>query len=129
MPLFNPGTVAVQSRGGLAAVRRACASVAATAAVWCMAGSVQAADVYWNIGVQTPGAVVELANAPRVYYSAPPVVLVPAPVYSAGWAPAYPKSYWRKHKHRHRHDHSGRRGDGDRWEREHWDREEHRHRY
>lgn len=122
MTLFNAGSFVTRTHAGLIAARRVCASVA-VASVWCVAGSVHAADVYWNIGLQAPGAVVELANAPRVYYSAPPVVFVPAPVAITGWGPAYPKSHWRKHKYKHRHDHHGRRGDDDHWGHEHWDRE------
>jgi len=69
------------------------------------ASAAQAADVYWNIGMQMPGAVVEVANAPRVVYGygAPPMMMVPAPVYGAAWVPAYPERRWHR-RHHHRHD-------------------------
>ncbi len=66
----------------------------------------QASDVYWSIGVQSPGAVVTLANAPRVVYASP-VMVVPAPMYHTGWPPGHRK-HWKKHHRRwddddHRH--------------------------
>lgn len=100
--------------------------------VWAAAGlmagaamlgtAAQAADVYWNIGVHAPGAMVELANAPRVMYGPAPVVVMPA----------YPKRHWHRHHHRRHHDHDryeryddGRRWDGDRGER--WERHDDRY--
>ena len=65
--------------------------VAATLAVAAMGftGTAQARDnVYWSVGVGTPGAVVNVGNAlpvysqPQVIYTPPPVVYTqPAPVY------------------------------------------------
>ncbi len=71
------------------------------------AGQAQAADVYWSIGVQSPGVVVGAANMPPVMYG-PPVVVVPGPYYRVG----PPPGHWRKHKH-HRHEH---RWHGDRYD-------------
>ena len=63
------------------------ASVAATLAVAAMgfAGAAQARDnVYWSVGVGTPGAVVNVGNGgyPQPVYVQPaPVYVQPAPVY------------------------------------------------
>jgi hypothetical protein len=66
-------------------------------------------DVHWSIGVNTPGVVVGVSNAPPVYYAPPPVYYAPPPVYYAprpiyrsGWGPA-PRWEGRRHGH-HRHD-------------------------
>ena len=40
-------------------------------------------DVHWSIGVNTPGVVVGVSNAPPVYYGPPPVYYGPPPVYYA----------------------------------------------
>ncbi len=37
-------------------------------------------DVHWSIGVNTPGVVVGVSNAPRVVYGPPRVVYAPPPV-------------------------------------------------
>ena len=77
-------------------------------------GSAQAADVYWSVGVQSPGVVVGAANwAPPPVYAVPAPVVVyqqprlqppPPPVYQLGWAPPGPR-------HHHHHEHW--RDDGD----------------
>lgn len=103
-----------------------------------MAGAAQAQDVYWSVGVSSPGVRVGVANVPPVvvqpvymqqrypvYVAPPPVVYVqPAPIFlgqpqyiQGGWQP--PGHAWgRRHGH-HRHDHdrfrAGRFG-GERWE-------------
>lgn len=85
-------------------------------------------DVHWSIGVNSPGVVVGVSNAPPVYYGPPPVYYAPQPIYYAprpvyygpppvyyaprpvyrsGWGPA-PR--WEGHRHGHRHGHDGRRG-------------------
>lgn len=47
-----------------------------------MAGVAQArSDVYWSIGVGSPGVSVGVSNAPPVYYAPQPVYVQPAPVY------------------------------------------------
>ncbi|MCW5653500.1 hypothetical protein [Hydrogenophaga sp.] len=40
-------------------------------------------DVYWSIGVNSPGVAVGVSNAPPVYYAPPPVYVAPRPVYVA----------------------------------------------
>lgn len=129
MTLFSSITTAratARTRNGLRFW--AGAGLLAGAAMWGTAA--QAANVYWNIGVQAPGALIEVANAPRVVYGPAPVVVVPTPVYGAAWGPAYPKRHWHGHHRRH-HDHDryeryddGRRWDGDRGER--WERHDDR---
>jgi hypothetical protein len=94
-------------------------------------------DVHWSIGVNTPGVVVGVSNAPPVYYAPPPVYYAPPPVYYAprpiyyaprpiyygpppvyyaprpvyrsGWGPA-PR--WEGRRHGHRHDRDDGRYDG-----------------
>ncbi len=44
------------------------------------AGMAQARDVYWSVGVGSPGVAIGVGNAPPAYY-APPVYMQPAPVY------------------------------------------------
>lgn len=46
-----------------------------------MAGAAQArSDVYWSVGVGSPGVSIGVANTPPVYYAPPPVYVQPAPV-------------------------------------------------
>jgi hypothetical protein len=90
-------------------------------------------DVHWSIGVNSPGVVVGVSNAPPVYYAPPPVYYgpppvyyaprpiyygpppvyyAPRPVYRSGWGPA-PR--WDGHRHGHRwHDRGDRYDRGDR---------------
>lgn len=59
-------------------------SAAAALAVVAMgfAGAAQARDnVYWSVGVGSPGVSVNLGNAPQVYAQPAPVYYQPAPVY------------------------------------------------
>ena len=91
------------------------------------AAPAQARDVYWSVGVNSPGVAVGVSNggypvyvAPApVYYAPPPP---PRPVYYTAPAPVYyappPGHYYREHRH-HRHHHRGHRGhrDYDRWDR------------
>jgi len=106
---------------------RAAAAVLGMAALGAT-GLAQAGDVYWSLGVSSPGIAVGVANAPPVYvqpapvYVAPapvyvqprpvyvrpapvyygaPAYYAPAPVYRAGWAP--PGHAYRWHKKHHRH--------------------------
>ncbi len=83
-------------------------------------------DVHWSIGVNTPGVVVGVSNAPPVYYAPPPVYYAPRPIYyvprpiyhvpppvyyaprpiyRSGWGPA-PR--WEGHRHGHHHKHGPR---------------------
>ncbi|MES2878186.1 MAG: hypothetical protein V4713_07165 [Pseudomonadota bacterium] len=110
-----------------------------------MAGAAQAQDVYWSVGVSSPGVRVGVANAPPVvvqpvymqqrypvYVAQPPVVYVqPAPVFvgqpqyiQGGWQPPGRAWGWR-HGHRH-HEHE-RFGPG-RFEGERWEHERNDHR-
>jgi hypothetical protein len=76
-------------------------------------GTAQANDVYWSIGVHSPGVTIGVSNggavvrtSPLIVYPQVPVVVYPQPVYHAGWPPAH--GHW---KHRHHGKHAG-------WERE-----------
>lgn len=101
------------------------AMIALAAGGWALAGSAQARDVYWSIGVNSPGVAVGVSNAPPpVVYSYPsygypvyeprPVVVYPRPVVVQSY-PVYPAPYygyrddrrWHKHRHGHRHGHRG----------------------
>lgn len=80
----------------------------------------QAGDVYWSVGVSSPGVGATVSNAPPVVYAPAPVVVVPAPVYTQPrvvhapaprvvYAPApvyvvpgHPHKH-KKHKHAYRH--------------------------
>ncbi|MDO5694016.1 MAG: hypothetical protein Q4G70_16310 [Pseudomonadota bacterium] len=44
-------------------------------------GVAQARDVYWSVGVGSPGLTVGVGNAPPVYYGPAPVYVQPRPVY------------------------------------------------
>ncbi len=79
------------------------------------AAGAQAGEVYWSLGMQTPGVVIGTSNAAPVYVAPAPVVVYPAPrvmaqpVYGAAWAP--PGHY--KHRRHWQHgqdDWEGRRG-------------------
>ncbi|MBX9835781.1 MAG: hypothetical protein K2X65_06355 [Burkholderiaceae bacterium] len=114
-------------------------AVAAGMAVltWGSATTAQASDVYWSLGVATPGVVVGVGNGYSVYttpqpryYPQPPSAYFapPAPVYYAPQQPVYyapppvyypPQGYrdYRGHgRHPHRRDYydRGERGDSDR---------------
>ena len=90
---------------------------------WGAAGA-QAGDVYWSLGMQTPGVVIGASNAAPMYVAPAPVVVYPAPrvmvqpVYGAAWAPPghYPHRHHRHQRHwQHGHDDwndGGRRGHG-----------------
>ena len=78
------------------------------------ASGAQAGDVYWSLGMQSPGVVIGASNAVPMYVAPAPVVVYPAPrvmaapVYGSAWAP--PGYYKREHhKHHWKHDH-------DRWD-------------
>ena len=69
---------------------RGLAAVSLVAGAWALstaASQAQARDVYWSVGVNSPGVSIGASNAPVVvhqppaYYYAPPVVVQPAPVY------------------------------------------------
>ena len=46
-----------------------------------IAATAQARDVYWSVGVGSPGISVGVGNVPPAYYGPPPVYVQPAPVY------------------------------------------------
>ena len=46
-------------------------------------GVAQARDVYWSVGVGSPGVAVGVGNVPPAYYGPAPVYVQPAPVYVA----------------------------------------------
>lgn len=46
-------------------------------------GVAQARDVYWSVGVGSPGVWVGVGNVPPAYYGPAPVYVQPAPVYVA----------------------------------------------
>jgi len=126
------------SRTVMRSVWSAAGMVAVGAAALVAAGSAQARDdVFWSVGVQSPGVSVGVANAPPVYmapqpvyvapqpvyvqprpvyrpapvyYAPQPVYVQPRPVYQAGWVePGYGYGDGRGwHKHkRHHHRHDG----------------------
>ena len=84
----------------------------------------RAGDIYWSVGVHSPGVHVGVSNAPTVIY-APPVVAVrtvPAPVrwvtVRPGWGPPDWRDGDRRHDRGHHHGwrnkHGGWKGDHDR---------------
>lgn len=122
--------------------------VSLAAAGWALsAGQAQARgsqdDVYWSIGVSSPGVSVDVSNAPPpravvvqprpvvIHQPAPvvihqpypyvrPVVVHPRPVvyqgYGPRWDDRHERRHWR-HKHHHRYDQHDRHGRGDdRWD-------------
>jgi hypothetical protein len=118
------------------ALARGLTLVTLAAGVWALSaiGSQAHArsDVHWSIGVNTPGVVVGVSNAPPVYYGPPPVYYAPPPVYYAprpvyygpppvyyaprpvyrsGWGPAprWEGRRYDRHDHRGRGRHDGRR--------------------
>lgn len=46
-------------------------------------------DVYWSVGVNSPGVALGVASAPPVYVAPAPVYVAPAPVYVAPARPSY----------------------------------------
>ena len=48
-----------------------------------IAATAQARDVYWSVGVGSPGISVGVGNVPPAYYGPPPVYVQPAPRYVA----------------------------------------------
>jgi len=103
---------------------RAWVGLAGVVAALSAAGTAQANDVYWSIGIHQPGVHVGVSNAPpapvvvypaphvihvppRVVYGPPPVVVYPHPVYRTGWAPPGHAKHWHKHGYRYddRRDH------------------------
>lgn len=116
------------------------------AGAWALSGTAtqaQARDnVYWSIGVNSPGVSVGVSNAPPVVYGYPsygypvydprPVVVYPRPVivhprpvvvqsypvyaYPPQWRHDRPPKHWRKHGYQRGYQHGyrdGRRGDWD----------------
>ena len=108
-------------------------------------GAAQARDVFWSVGVGSPGVQVNASNAPQLLYPRP-VVVVPQPVYytqpavvyqppqlvygppAVAYAPAtyYVQSGWAEPGYRQgwRPRHHGRHGN---WDQERWDRGDDRH--
>ena len=79
------------------------------------AGTAQARDVYWSVGVNSPGVAVGVSNGGYPVYVAPaPVYVPPRPVYYAPPPPVYYRGHdhhWRGHHHHDRHrGHDGHRG-------------------
>ena len=99
--------------------------IAAGAAMLAMAGSAQARDVHWNVGIHAaPGITVGIGNSHPVYvapapvyygpppvYYAPPPVVYSAPRYYVQPAPVYyaPRGHYRHHRNKHRHGRHGHR--------------------
>jgi len=103
-----------KSSAGRAAWRTGLAMAALAVGLTWACGAAQAADVYWSVGVQSPGMMVGVANwappppvyavpAPVVVYQQPRLLPPPPPVYQLGWAPP---------GHRHHHHHHWRDDDG-----------------
>lgn len=119
------------SQTAMTRLGRRLALVAGAAALFGAASVVRAQDVYWSVGVHSPGVSVGVSNAPPprpvVVYPQPvyqprPVVVYPQPVYHPrpvvvypaavhpGWGP--PPHHWKK-GHKHHHKHYGHRGRDD----------------
>lgn len=107
----------------------------------------QAREVFWSVGVGSPGVQFDVSNAPpvvyqrpivvvpqpvylpqpvvvyqprQVYYGPPQVVYAPQPYYvQSGWAPPGFRSGWGKRDHR-----GNGRWNRDRWDRDRWDRDD-----
>lgn len=66
-------------------INRSVYSTAAAAALAVAAlgatGAAQAGDVFWSLGLSSPGVAVGVANAPPVYVAPQPVYVQPQPVY------------------------------------------------
>jgi hypothetical protein len=105
------------------------------------AGTAQAGDVHWSIGVNLPvhpHVSVGVSSAPPVVYRpvpvygppvvyapAPRVVYAPAPVY-ARRAPVYVHDQRWGHGHKHKHHRNDRRDRHDRHDHDRWDRHDDR---
>jgi hypothetical protein len=78
---------AIRSRGRLLAK---CLGTACAGFVLAVAGQAAHArgDVYWSVGVNSPGVALGVSNAPPVVVAAAPMYYAPAPVYVAP-APRY----------------------------------------
>ena len=90
------------------------------------AGSAQARDVHWSIGIQSPGVSVGVSSQAPVVVYPQPVYVYPQPVYQVrppqrGYVqpvvvyPAAPVAVWGHPGHGHRHGHKHR---PDRWDRD-----------
>jgi hypothetical protein len=114
------------------------------------AGAAQARDVYWSVGVSSPGVGAVFSNAPQapVYVAPAPVVYAPPPpVYYVEPAPVYyvppprvvyrpvpvvvrpapvyyVKGHGHHHKHKWHHRHGGRDEYGDRYREGRWQRDD-----
>ena len=86
------------------------------AAIFGTAGQAQARDVYWNVGVGSPGVAVGFGNAPVYVAPAPVYYAPPRPVYYAPPPPRYYGSHYRDdrryYRDHHRHDRHHRHGRG-----------------
>ena len=102
-----------------------------------LTGAAQAGDVFWNIGVSSPGVQLGVSSAPQVYYQPvyeqrPPVYVAPRPVVYVQPAPVfvtqsyygqpqYVQTNWQRPGYgpgwRHGHRHHG----GDRYESDRYD--------
>lgn len=119
---------------------RALGALALAAGAWALSVTATPAqardDIYWSVGVHSPGVSVGVSNAPTVVYSYPqygypvysprpvvvhprPVVVYPRPVvvhpYPAYGGPRWHGDrrghrHWKHHGHRHGHQHGRGRG-------------------
>lgn len=113
---------------GLKAWTRGLMAAVMSAGAWAASAVVSEAEardnVYWSIGIQSPGVAVGVANAPPVVYGPPayyyqprpvvvyprPVVVAPQPIY---YYDDHRPRHWKK-GHRHHRWHHGR--GHDRWD-------------
>lgn len=129
---------------------RAAAALSMATGLWALAaGQAQARgshdDVYWSVGVNSPGVSVGVSNAPPVVVQPRPVVIhQPAPVvvqpaypypyvrpvvvhprpvvYYGGYGPRWDDRHERRHwKHKHRHHRFEHEHEHDRWDDGHRD--------
>ncbi|SFD56498.1 hypothetical protein [Paracidovorax konjaci] len=72
---------------------RSLAAIAATAgmglALLAASGAAQARDVFWSVGINSPGVVLGVGGGPGVVYGPPPAYVAPPPVYYSPPAPVY----------------------------------------
>ena len=104
------------------------AMVALAAGAWALSGTAQARDnVYWSVGVNSPGVTLGVSNAPTVVYShsypsygypvyapRPVVVYEPRPVVVHRYL-VYAEPRWHGHKH-HKHWRKHHKHGHDRWD-------------
>jgi hypothetical protein len=111
-------TIRLPSQGYLSrSVAKAMAAFALLIGVAAYSASARADDIYWSIGLGSPGVTIGMTNArplpifvqpqPQHYYVQPvPIYVQPRPVYQQGWA-VQGRPHGKGRKHDRRHDNRG----------------------